>query len=94
MTITESRPNERVLMDLEFVKPFAGKNVTELTFKPEGNRTAVTWSMSGQNGFMGKAFSLFMNCDKMVGGQFEQGFANLKAFVEPAAQKQIPVSGT
>ena len=37
-------------------------------------------------GFMAKAFSLFVDCDKMVGGQFEQGLANLKAIVEkPAA---------
>jgi uncharacterized protein YndB with AHSA1/START domain len=82
MTITESRPNELIRLKLEFLKPFTATNVTEFTFKPDGDRTAVTWSMSGKNGFMGKAFSLIMNCDKMVGGQFEQGFANLKALVE------------
>jgi uncharacterized protein YndB with AHSA1/START domain len=82
MTITESRPNELVRMKLEFLKPFAATNTAEFTLKGEGNQTSVTWSMSGKNGFMGKAFGLIMNCDKMVGGQFEQGFANLKALVE------------
>ena len=82
MTITESRPNERVAMKLDFVKPFEATNTTEFTFKPEGGKTVVTWAMSGRNNFVGKAVSLCMNCDKMIGGQFEQGFANLKAVVE------------
>jgi len=37
---------------------------------------------------MGKAIGLFMNCDKMVGGQFEQGLANLNsASQQPLTQK-------
>ena len=68
-------------MDLVFVKPFAGASVTEFTLKPADGGTSLTWTMSGRNGFIGKAFSLFMNCDKMVGGQFEQGFENLKKAV-------------
>ena len=82
MTITESKPGELVRMKLEFIKPFAATNTAEFTLKPEGDQTAVTWSMTGRNGFMGKAMGLIMNCEKMVGGQFEQGFANLKAIVE------------
>jgi uncharacterized protein YndB with AHSA1/START domain len=86
MTITESQPGELIRMKLEFLKPFAATNTAEFTFKPEGDRTTVTWSMSGKNGFMAKAFGLLVNCDKMVGGQFEQGFANVKSVVEkPAA---------
>jgi uncharacterized protein YndB with AHSA1/START domain len=87
MTITRSKPSERILMDLVFVKPFAASNVAEFTFRPDGTGTAVTWSMSGRNNFIGKAVGLFMNCDKMVGGQFEKGFANLKAVVETPAKK-------
>lgn len=87
MTITKSKPSERILMDLVFVKPFAATNVTEFTFRPDGAGTAVTWSMNGRNNFIGKAVGLFMNCDKMVGGQFEKGFANLKAVVETPGKK-------
>ena len=36
--------------------------------------------------FMGKAFSLFMNCDKMIGGQFEEGLANLNGVVQTAVK--------
>lgn len=86
MTITESKPGELVRMRLAFLKPFAATNVAEFTLKPEGNQTAVTWSMSGTNGFVGKCVGLIMNCDKMVGGQFEKGFANLKAIVEAPAR--------
>jgi hypothetical protein len=86
-TITESRPSDLIRMKLEFVKPFAATNTVEFTFKPEGDQTAVTWSMAGKNNFMGKAVGLFMNMDKMVGGDFEKGLASLKAVTEVAAHQ-------
>jgi len=82
MTITESKPNERVQFHLEFYKPMAGTSEAEFTFKPESNQTVVTWSMNGKNNFIGKAMCMFMNMDKMVGGQFEKGLADLKARAE------------
>jgi hypothetical protein len=78
MEIVESVPGDHVKLRLEFVRPFAGVNDTLFTFKPAGDKTNVTWTMSGKNGFMGKAFSLVMNCDKMVGPQFEQGLASME----------------
>jgi Polyketide cyclase / dehydrase and lipid transport len=82
MTIVESRPGELVRIKLEFFKPFAATNTAEFSFKPAGDGTAVTWSMSGQNNFLARAICIFMNMDKMVGGQFEQGLAQMKAVVE------------
>jgi hypothetical protein len=82
MTISESRPNEAIGMKLEFIKPFASKADVQFSFKQEAHQTSVTWSMSGQNNFMAKAFCLFMNMDKMIGGDFERGLGNLKALVE------------
>jgi hypothetical protein len=87
MTLTESRPSDLIRIKLEFFKPFAGTNIAEFTFKPAGNQTAVTWSMTGKNNFMAKAIHLFMNMDKMIGGQFEMGLAQMKSIVE-AALKQ------
>jgi hypothetical protein len=87
MTITESRPNDLILVKLEFFKPFSGNSLAEFTFKPAGNQTVVTWSMTGQNNFMAKAVHLFMNMDKMIGGQFEKGLAEMKAVAE-ASPKQ------
>ena len=87
MTITESRPSELIRFHLEFFKPMAGTSASEFTFKPEGKQTVVTWTMTGKNNFTGKAFCLFMNMDKMVGGQFEQGLAAMKSVAEAAAKK-------
>ncbi|HEY8240117.1 MAG TPA: SRPBCC family protein [Kiritimatiellia bacterium] len=88
MTITESKPPELVRIKLEFIKPFASVADAEFTFKPEGNQTTVTWTMSGKNNFISKAFCVFMNMDKTVGGDFEKGLASMKAFVETAATKE------
>lgn len=87
MTITESRANELIRFRLDFVKPFAGTSVAEWTFKPEKNQTAVTWSMTGEKNFISKAISVFMNMDKMIGGQFEKGLADLKSLSEAETRK-------
>jgi hypothetical protein len=92
MTIVESRPNELVKFKLEFVKPFEGNSTAEFTFKPEGNQTAVTWAMYGKNNFIGKAMSLFMDCDKMCGGEFEKGLASLRAIAESGSPQQLQTS--
>jgi hypothetical protein len=83
-TITESRPNELVRIKLDFEQPFAGTALAEFRFKPEGDRTVVEWSLAGTNNFVAKAVHLFMNMDKMVGGQFEDGLAQLKSIAEAA----------
>lgn len=87
--IVESRPNELVRIKLQFVRPFYATNQTDIDFESEGNGTCVYWTMSGRNNFMGKAFSLIMDCEKMVGPQFEQGLANLKSIVEGAPMRVL-----
>jgi len=87
MTITESNPTDLIRVKLEFLKPFAATNTTEFTFKPEGNLTLVTWSMFGEKNFMAKAIHLVMNMDKMIGGQFEKGLADMKSAVEGALKQ-------
>jgi len=82
MTITESKPDELVKMKLEFFKPMAGTNDAVFDIKPSGTNTTLTWTMTGKNNFISKAVCLFMDMDKMVGGQFESGLANLKPIVE------------
>jgi hypothetical protein len=84
MTIVESRPSELIRIKLEFLKPFAATNTSEFTFKPSGNQTAVTWSMSGEKNFMATGIHLVMNMDEMIGGQFEKGLAQMKAAAEAA----------
>lgn len=82
MTIVESPPSDLILIKLDFIKPFEGTNDVQFTFKPEGEQTAVTWSMAGNNNFVAKAIGLFMDCEKMVGEQFDKGLANMESIVE------------
>ena len=86
MTITDSKPGALVKIKLEFIKPWAATNATDFTFTPQGNQTSVKWTMDGDNNFMGKAFGLFMSMDKMVGGDFEKGLAQMKTVAEAAAK--------
>lgn len=83
MTIVESRPNEFIKFQLHFIEPFEGTHHAEFTFKEVAAGTEVSWSMYGENNFIGKAFSLIMDCDKMIGADFEKGLSQLKAVVEP-----------
>lgn len=88
MLITASHPNEHIAIDLEFVKPFAAKNVSEFMFKPDGDKTNVTWTMTGKKNFMMKAVCLVMDMDKTVGPDFEKGLAQMKTIVEAAPKAQ------
>ena len=82
MTITECRPNQQILIKLEFIKPMHGECPTEFVFQDQNGQTKVTWTMSGINNYLAKVMCLFMNMDKMVGGDFETGLANLKRVAE------------
>ncbi len=86
MTLTGSRPPESILFTLEFLKPFKATHTAEFTFQPSGHQTVVTWTMTGKCNFMAKAFGLFMNCDKMVGGDFEKGLAQMRTLAEAAGE--------
>ena len=82
MAITESQPNDRISIKLEFRKPFKATNAAEFTFQSADAQTVVTWTMTGKKNFITKAFGLVMSMDKMVGGMFEQGLAQMQAVVE------------
>jgi hypothetical protein len=85
-TITESRPNESVKYKMEFFKPMSATSEMEFAFKPQGNQTEVTVTVTGEKNFMAKAFCLFMSMDKMIGGKFERALADLKAIAESPAK--------
>jgi hypothetical protein len=84
MTIAESRPDELIKVNLEFLKPFAANATAEFTFKPVAGGTEATWAMYGDKNFMAKAIHLVMNMDKMLGDQFDKGLADMKAASEAA----------
>jgi len=84
IAITASTPS-KVTMALDMIKPFEAHNIVEFILEPKGSATSVTWAMSGRQPYMAKVMGLFMNCDKMVGSQFEEGLAKLKTIAERRA---------
>jgi hypothetical protein len=86
-TIIASTPNELVRLKLEFFKPMAGVATSEFDLKPAGAGTTVIWSMSGDKNYLSKVMCMFLSMDKMIGGDFEKGLANLKALAESPARK-------
>ena len=88
MTIEESKVNELVRIKLEFIRPWASTSPTTFTFAPAPEGVAVTWKMDGTNDFMGKAFSLFMNMDAMLGKDFDSGLAAMGKIAEAETKKR------
>ena len=84
MTIVESRPPERVRVKLDFDKPLKGTSMAEFTFRSEGDRTVVTWSMTGEKSFVAKAIHLVLGVERIIGRQFEKGLAAMKTAAEAA----------
>ncbi len=82
LEITDATPPSKVVLRLDMVKPFEGSNIIEYAILPKGDGSEVTWSMHGQQPLVARAICLFFNMDKMVGADFEQGLASLKAVAE------------
>jgi uncharacterized protein YndB with AHSA1/START domain len=82
IAITDSTPS-KITMSLDMFTPFEAHNIVEFTLAPrDGSTTDVTWAMHGPQPYMGKLMGTFINCDKMVGSQFEDGLGKLKAIAE------------
>lgn len=83
MTLVDSHAPDRIRIKLEFIKPFPSSCDIGFDFIPSAGGTTVTWTMSGTNDFVSKAFCLFMGgMDRMVGPDYERGLAQMKAVVE------------
>jgi hypothetical protein len=84
MEILEAPAPSKVLIKLDFLKPFPAKNTAEFTLAPDGSGTRVEWAMYGPRPFMVKLMGLFFDMDKVVGADFEKGLAALKGAAEAA----------
>ncbi len=83
MEITESTPGARVLLKLDFIKPFEAHNMAEFTLQAEADgATSVRWAMYGPANFMSKLMNVVVGMEKMVGPDFEAGLANMKKIAE------------
>ena len=82
MEILESTAPGKIVIKLDFLKPFEAHNTATFTLVPNGETTAVTWAMDGPSPFITKVMGVFMNFDKLIGTDFETGLANLKRLTE------------
>lgn len=82
MEIVDTASPSKVVIKLDFFSPFEAHNMAEFTMQPKGSATNVTWAMHGPAPFMTKLIHMFMNMDRMVGGQFQQGLVSMKAVAE------------
>jgi len=80
--ITEAVAPSKVAMNLHFDRPFKCDNTVLFTLEPQGAATTVTWDMQGPSAFMSKVMGVFINMERMVGSQFEEGLGNLKMIAE------------
>jgi hypothetical protein len=85
MEITESVPPSKIIIKLDFITPFEAHNTVEFLLTIQGNSTLVTQAMYGPSPFVSKLMGLFFSMEKMVGGKYEEGLANLKRMAEREA---------
>lgn len=76
------KTDERIDIELIFIKPFATKNMTFYLIDENPGSTTVTWGMEGSTPRPYNVMGLFMNMEEMVGNDYEQGLVNLKERVE------------
>jgi len=82
MEILESSAPAKIVIKLDFFKPFEGHNIAEFTLTPQGQEANVNWEMRGPVPFIGKIMHVFMDMDKMIGTDFAAGLASMKAAAE------------
>ncbi len=80
--ITESVSPSKIAMKLDMSRPFAANNNVTFNLQPHGETTTVAWGMNGSRPFLGKVISVFFDCEKMVGAQFDEGLVSLKGVAE------------
>lgn len=82
LTITDTAPPSKIKIALDMVEPFEAHNTVEFTLGTNGDSTGVTWAIHGPQSYMMKVVGLFMDCDKMIGKDFEAGLVKLKAITQ------------
>ena len=77
MEITAADTPGRVVIALQFLKPFKSSNTTTFELTESGSSTRVTWRMVGPKTLATRVMGIFSSMDKMIGRDFEKGLAQL-----------------
>ena len=84
MEIIEATDPGKVLIDLQFLKPFKARNTTTFEIVEADGTTTVSWVMRGSLNLVMRLLGPLINMEKNVGGDFEKGLAALKSQAEAA----------
>jgi hypothetical protein len=87
LEVLKVSPNQQVEIKLVMTRPIAASNLITYSLTPEGDQTRFSWAMSGDGGFVGKLMNVFIDCEKMVAGDFEVGIKTLKELIEKQNSK-------
>jgi len=82
MLITESVAPSRVLVNVDWRRPFEANNLNEFTFHAQGDETEVIWSIQASNPYSMKLIGVFINIKSEFGKHMEAGLRNLKNAAE------------
>ena len=83
MVIAESSPTGKIVIKLDFLKPFEAHNQAEFGLQPLADgATEVRWTMQGPASFVSKLMGVFIDMDRLVGSDFEDGLQNLRQIAE------------
>ena len=80
--VVESTLNAEVKTQLTYTKPMEMSQLAIVSLHPSPEGTVVRWEVTGENAFIGRLACIFIDMDKVVGGNFEKGLSNLKKIVE------------
>lgn len=80
--VTQLEPNSRIELELRFLRPFKVVNTTWYDLeRADSESTKVTWGFHAYNKLPMSIFLIFMDMDKTLGKDFQEGLDNLKQLV-------------
>lgn len=81
--ITKIIENERLELELRFIKPFKSVSTAYMTTEMVGeNATKVTWGFDGKMNYPMNLMLLFFNMEKMIGDDLQFGLDKMKGILE------------
>ena len=83
MEIKSITEDERIDLELRFIKPFVSTAPAYFTTEALGDQqTKVKWGMSGRMAYPMNGMQLFMSMDDAIGTEYQQSLVNLKNLLE------------
>jgi len=82
LEIIESNAPATVSMKLDILEPMEGHNNVVFALQTDGDATDVSWTMTGPYPYLNRIFGALFSMDKIIGGTFDSGLADLKRMAE------------